>query len=153
MLFDAISQVELFVTVFASVYALALVVYVLLSWFRVPSTLGPVQRFLRWLPESAMFVPDGVLMAPSREAANGRKCVERLLRDLGEEGYSDMRVETIRVENSGDMAMEVGRYSVTIRQANGTLIPERGKYVKVWRRLGAWLILADCWSRNPPVTQ
>ena len=46
MLFDAISQVELFVTVFASVYALALVVYVLLSWFRVPSTLGPVQRFL-----------------------------------------------------------------------------------------------------------
>ena len=39
MLFDAISQVELFVTVFASVYALALVVYVLLSWFRVPSTL------------------------------------------------------------------------------------------------------------------
>jgi ketosteroid isomerase-like protein len=90
-------------------------------------------------------------MAPSREAANGRKCVERLLRDLGEEGYSDMRVETIRVENSGDMAMEVGRFSVTTRQANGTLIPERGKYVKVWRRLGAWLILADCWSRNPPV--
>jgi len=101
---------------------------------------------------ATMFVPDGVLMAPSREAANGRKCVERLLRDLGEEGYSDMRVETIRVENSGDMAMEVGRYSVTIRQANGTLIPERGKYVKVWRRLGAWLILADCWSRNPPVS-
>src|SRR5439155_16450835 len=102
---------------------------------------------------ATMFVPDGVLMAPSREAANGRKCVERLLRDLGEEGYSDMRVETIRVENSGDMAMEVGRYSVTIRQANGTLIPERGKYVKVWRRLGAWLILADCCSMNPPVTQ
>jgi uncharacterized protein (TIGR02246 family) len=102
---------------------------------------------------AGMFAPDGVLMAPSREAANGRKCVERLLRDLGEEGYSDMRVETIRVENSGDMAMEVGRFSVTIRQANGTLIPERGKYVKVWRRLGAWLILADCWSRNPPVGQ
>jgi YggT family protein len=46
MLFDAIDQAELFVNVFASVYALALVLYVLLSWFRVPPSLGPVQRFL-----------------------------------------------------------------------------------------------------------
>jgi ketosteroid isomerase-like protein len=59
----------------------------------------------------------------------------------------------MRVDSSGDMAMEVGRYSVTIRNQNGTLMAERGKYVKVWRRLGAWLILADCWSRNPPVNQ
>ncbi len=27
-------------------------------------------------------------------------------------------------------------------------MPEHGKYVKVWRRLGAWLIVADCWSRT-----
>lgn len=46
MLFDAISQAELFINVFASVYALALVFYVLLSWLRMPSSLGPVQRFL-----------------------------------------------------------------------------------------------------------
>ncbi|MBZ5679693.1 MAG: nuclear transport factor 2 family protein [Acidobacteriia bacterium] len=100
-----------------------------------------------------MFAPDGVLMAPHHDAANGQKAVERVLREFGESGYVDMRVETVRVENSGDMAMEEGRYSVTIRQANGTLMPERGKYVKVWRRLGAWLILADCWSRNPPANR
>jgi uncharacterized protein YggT (Ycf19 family) len=46
MLLDAISQVQLFVTVFASVYALALVLYVLLSWVRLPPTFGPAQRFL-----------------------------------------------------------------------------------------------------------
>ena len=41
MLLDAISQVQLFVTVFASVYALALVLYVLLSWVRLPPSFGP----------------------------------------------------------------------------------------------------------------
>ena len=46
LLLDAISQVEKFVTVFTSVYALALVLYVLLSWIRLPPSLGPVQRFL-----------------------------------------------------------------------------------------------------------
>jgi ketosteroid isomerase-like protein len=95
-----------------------------------------------------MFASDGVLMAPQYEGAYGQKSVERLLRQLGEAGYSDLRLETTRVDHSGDMAMELGRFSLVVRKADGTLAPERGKYVKVWRRLGAWLILADCWSRT-----
>src|SRR5215472_19016253 len=95
---------------------------------------------------SRLFANDGVLMAPQSEGAYGQKQVERLLRELGEAGYSDLRMETMRVDHSGDMAMELGRFSVVIRKADGTLSPERGKYEKVWRRLGAWLIVADCWS-------
>jgi len=37
---------------------------------------------------------------------------------------------------------------VIVRQADGTPLPEMGKYVKVWKRLGAWLIMAECWSRT-----
>jgi len=85
-------------------------------------------------------------MAPRREAAYGQKPVERLLRELGESGYSDLRLETTRVDHSGDMAMELGTFSAVIRKSDGSLVSERGKYVKVWRRLGAWLIVADCWS-------
>lgn len=97
---------------------------------------------------AALFATDGVLMAPQDEGAYGQKCVERLLRQLGEAGYSDLRMETTRVDHSGDMAMELGRFSVVVRKADGAKTTERGKYVKVWRRLGAWLILADCWSRT-----
>jgi YggT family protein len=46
LLLDALTQVERFVEVFTSVYALVLIVYVLLSWFRLPSSLGTMQRFL-----------------------------------------------------------------------------------------------------------
>ena len=42
--------------------------------------------------------------------------------------------------------MELGTFSAVIRTADGSLLSERGKYVRVWRRLGAWLIAADCWS-------
>ncbi len=97
---------------------------------------------------AGLFATDGVLMAPQYEGAYGQKSVERLLRQLGEAGYSDLRLETTRVDHSGDMAMELGRFSLVVHKADGTLAPERGKYVKVWRRLGAWLILADCWSRT-----
>jgi len=46
MLLDAISEIELFVDVFASVYVLALIAYILTSWVRLPYSLQPVQRFL-----------------------------------------------------------------------------------------------------------
>lgn len=97
---------------------------------------------------ASMFAADGVLMAPLYEGAYGQKPVERLLRQLGEAGYSELRLETTRIDHSGDMAMELGRFSLTLHKADGTSVPERGKYVKVWKRLGAWLIMADCWSRT-----
>jgi hypothetical protein len=81
---------------------------------------------------AGLFATDGELMAPHHEGAYGQKAVERLLRQLGELGYGDLRMETARVEYSGDMAMEIGRFSVV-----------------VWRRLGVWRLMADCWSRTP----
>ena len=95
---------------------------------------------------AALFASDGVMMAPSQDAAYGQRAVENLLRRMGDAGYSDLRLETMRVEHSGDMAMELGRFTVVVRQTDGALVPGRGKYVKVWRRLGAWLVIADSWS-------
>jgi len=46
--------------------------------------------------------------------------------------------------------VEIGRYNVAIRQSDGTIQADRGKYVRAWRRLGAWLIIADSWSSNLP---
>jgi uncharacterized protein (TIGR02246 family) len=100
---------------------------------------------------AALFAQDGAFMAPHHDPAYGPKAVERLLRQFAESGYEDLRLETMRVEASGDLAMEIGRYSVGIRRPDGTILADRGKYVKAWRRLVAWLIMADCWSSNLPV--
>ncbi len=97
---------------------------------------------------AALFAKDGVLIAPRQETAYGPRQVERLLRQLGDAGYNDLRLETMRVEHSGDMAMEVGRFIVTVRKMDGATLSERGGYVKVWRRFGAWLIIGDRWTRS-----
>jgi ketosteroid isomerase-like protein len=97
---------------------------------------------------AAMYAPDGVFMAPNYDPSHGPKSIERLLHRLADAGYEDLRLETLRVESSADMAMEVGRYSIAMHQANGTAVADRGKYLKVWRRLGTWLIVADCWNSN-----
>jgi len=100
---------------------------------------------------AALFAHDGVFMMPHHDPAYGPKAVERLLRQVAEAGYEDLRLETVRVEASGDLAMEIGRYTIAIRQPDGTILSDRGKYLKAWRRLGVWLIVADCWSTNIPI--
>ena len=99
---------------------------------------------------AGLFASDGLFMVPHHESVVGTKPIERKLREFGESGYQDLRFETIRVDSSGDMAMEIGRYSVSILSEHGSSKADRGKYVKVWRRLGAWRIVADCWSSNLP---
>lgn len=102
---------------------------------------------------AALFAPDGAFLAPHHDPAYGPKAVEQLLHVLGDAGYQDLRLETVRVESSADMAMEIGRYTVALRNPDGTIQGDRGKYVKVWRRLGAWLIVADSWSTNLPLAR
>ena len=99
---------------------------------------------------AAMFAPDGCLMSPQRETAQGNKAIESMLRGYGEAGYHKLRMETIRVEHSGDMAVEIGRYTIALLQANGTTVADRGKFLQVWHRFGAWLVTANCWSSDLP---
>jgi uncharacterized protein (TIGR02246 family) len=102
---------------------------------------------------AALFAPDGAFMTPHHDPAYGTKAIEKLLREFGDAGYQDLRLETVRVDTAGDMAVEIGRYSVGVRQPDGTIFADRGKYLKAWRRLGIWLITADCWSSNLPLRQ
>jgi YggT family protein len=46
LVMDAVSSAQKFVSVFIYVYSLLIFAYVLTSWFRVPYSLSPVQRFL-----------------------------------------------------------------------------------------------------------
>jgi uncharacterized protein (TIGR02246 family) len=103
---------------------------------------------------AGLYAADGCFMAPHNDMVQGKAAIERLLQKFADLGYENLKLETIRVESSGDIAVEIGRYTVSIRQNNGTTIMDRGKYLNSWRRFGAWLKVADCWSSSlPPHTQ
>ncbi len=130
------------------------------SWLDVQSTIrGLTQDFAtafntgNYDQAAGLFAPDGFFMAPQREAVQGQKPIEQTLRSYGDGGYQNLRLETTRVDHSGDMAVEIGRYTIAIQQPNGTTIADRGKYVHCWRRFGAWLMSADCWSSDLPAVK
>jgi uncharacterized protein (TIGR02246 family) len=99
---------------------------------------------------AALYAADGCFMAPHHEMVQGKTAIERLLQKFADLGYENLKLETIRVESAGDIAVEIGRYTVSIHQSDGTTSMDRGKYLNSWRRFGAWLKVADCWSSNLP---
>ena len=99
---------------------------------------------------AALFAADGLYMPQHHEAVQGTQAIERVLREFGESGNQDLRLETIRVDYSDDLAVEIGRYTVAIERGDGTTVADRGKFVHAWRRWGVWLLISDCWSSNLP---
>lgn len=99
---------------------------------------------------AALFKSDALFMPSHRESSQGTAAIERALRQFGDCGCEDLRFETTRVDCSGDMAVEVGRYHLSTRRG-ATVVTDTGKYLRTWRRLGAWLITADCWSSSLPL--
>ena len=50
---------------------------------------------------SALFASDGLFMPPNHEPAQGPRAIEWLLREYGENGYQDLRLETrLQIDNS-----------------------------------------------------
>lgn len=99
---------------------------------------------------AALFAADGIYMPPNREPAVGPQAIDRVLRRLADEGYQNLRLETTRVDYSSDVAIETGRYTITVALANGTEVMEHGKFLRAWRRLGAWRLTANAWSSSLP---
>jgi ketosteroid isomerase-like protein len=98
----------------------------------------------------SLFLPDGFLLAPNQDMVQGSRLIQKVLEGYTDRGYGDLRMETVRVDASSDMAAEIGRYTQSIHLSNGTTVVDRGKYVNVWRRLGVWRIMTACWSSNLP---
>lgn len=97
-----------------------------------------------------LFAADGLFMPPHREFAQGPQAIGGVLRRYGDAGYQDLRLETTRVDYSGDLAIETGRYTMAVRLENGATAADRGKFVHCWRRLGVWLMVADSWNSDLP---
>jgi len=91
------------------------------------------------------YAPEGRFMPPNAPAAEGRDAVATSWRGIL--GLPEVKLTfgptQIEVAQAGDMAYDVGTYSLSFKGAQGP-VQDGGKYVVVWQKVdGEWRAVAD----------
>ena len=97
---------------------------------------------------------DATLMPPNLPAAHGPSAIRATWSGfLGQFSSNDLTLTPDDVQQSGDLAVETGRYMVHVVPKGTTMqVTDSGKYIVVWKKIdGRWKIYRDIFNSDLPV--
>ena len=99
----------------------------------------------------ALYTKDAQILPPNRELVSGEEGITAFWRSFVELGIRDARPVTLEVITMGDVAVELGTYS--LHGEDGTLL-DRGKIMVVWKQEGGvWKMHRDMWNSSLPLPE
>ncbi|HTS37747.1 MAG TPA: DUF4440 domain-containing protein [Candidatus Solibacter sp.] len=96
----------------------------------------------------------GAVLASNAPIANGREAVAKLF--TGFFALPDLKiswhVDRAEVAKSGELGYTSGAYEMTFSDPSGKTIPDKGKYVTIWKKQkdGSWKVLLDIFNSDLP---
>ena len=105
---------------------------------------GDIEGILR------AYAPDAVVLPPNSPAIRGIPAIRQLWTTLLTAGYRNATLEFDRIQNWGDVAVVMGRYTVEISSIPCAQAVDHGSYVGHWRRMedGQFRITLSVWSSD-----
>ena len=98
---------------------------------------------------AAFYTQDGQIMPPNTEVVAGPLALEGLFRSFWDAGDTVIKLETVEADGSGDIAYEVGRYTLSGKTGK---VNDQGKYIVVWKKVdGQWKLYRDIFNSNMPI--
>ena len=100
---------------------------------------------------AGLYTDDALLLPPNHEPIRGRVGIQEYV--AAYPAFSDMRLSPAEVDGRGDVAYVWGAYSMMLTPPGSVgPVPERGKYVEIWRRQpdGWWRITHNIFNSNLP---
>jgi uncharacterized protein (TIGR02246 family) len=95
---------------------------------------------------AALYTRTAKLILPNNKVVSGRKAITDYWQAAIDAGFKGMKLTAVEVEAHGDIAYEVGRYSVP---GQGGKVFGAGEYVVIWKRAnGQWKLHRDIWTTS-----
>jgi uncharacterized protein (TIGR02246 family) len=95
---------------------------------------------------ASLYTEDAQLLPPGGEITRGWEAIRAFWQAAMDSGVSAVRLEIAEVENHGDTAIEVSRY--TLLGADDQVL-DYGKYIVIWKHArGAWKLHRDIFNTN-----
>ena len=101
-----------------------------------------------------MYTMNARVLPPNSEMVEGRTNIQKYWQDAITAGLKIVSLEPVHIESQGNIAVEVGNYTLTIPGAGGVTTTDKGKYVVVWKREGRnWKLAVDIFNTNMPLAK
>ncbi len=101
---------------------------------------------------AALYTEEAKRFPPNNPMIVGRENIQVWIQALLDAGVGDLQSTTIDLHVNGDMAYEVGKYTLTIQSEEGEVVSDSGNYVEIWKRVnGSWKIIADIFNSSVPL--
>lgn len=95
---------------------------------------------------ASLYTNDGMLLPPGADVQSGKQAIQAFWQMVMDMGVKTALLETLEVEDNGEIAIEVGRYN--LRGAEGQVI-DHGKYIVAWKKdMGQWKLSRDIWNTS-----
>ncbi len=97
---------------------------------------------------AACYTADARLLPPGTPPMSGTADIAAFWQGAMNLGIKEAKLETKEIEERGDLAVEIGQYTLTI-QAESGIVTDVGKYIVTWKNeAGAWKLHFDIWNSN-----
>lgn len=97
-----------------------------------------------------LYTSDAMVLRSNVPPVRSTAAIRELFFSALEAGLGDVEMEPLRVEVFGDLACDVGRYTLLAPTPAGKRREERGKYLWVFAKQpsGDWKLVAECWASD-----
>jgi len=97
---------------------------------------------------AALYTRDAQLLPPNSDFVSGGDGIRAFRQGVMEVGIRQPKLQTVGLETQGDIAIELGRYTMLLE---GGQVADSGKYLVVWKAEGgSWKLHRDVWNTNRP---
>jgi uncharacterized protein (TIGR02246 family) len=100
---------------------------------------------------ASLYTETGKMLPPDAAEIVGREAIQAEWQSWIDGGLKDLTLEAQEVEASGDLAYEVGAFSLQVPAESDDMVTAGGNYVVVWKRgaEGDWRLEVDTWNDAP----
>ncbi len=97
---------------------------------------------------ASLYTENAVLLPPGGERVDGRAAIQAFWQGAIDSGMKIDDLHAVEVEARGNMAGELGVFTLTVPAENGPT-KVNGKYIIIWMRSGQmWQLHRDIWNTN-----
>ena len=103
---------------------------------------------------ASFYAETGRMLPAGAVAAVGKEAIQKSWSEMFQLPAFALTWENtdVEVSASGDMAYVIGKFDMSMKDAKGKPVTDKGKFVEVWKKQaeGNWKVVVDIFNSDPP---